>query len=224
MKIFSFYPENIEHVDFQSLIFNSQSSKDLEYDGSIEMTQSILENLISNLIFTIYQDMHIKAHTFNFAREGGGIFSKKQFFSNIWSCFIRENEHLFSMLRQSWRKRHLINLPPPKMALFWGGVSFLEYFHEFLGLGHKKIFVMTLGQSRCFEIVIGQFRPLSAILWIWEIQKIWNFQYFWANLATFFFKIRFWTKLVLESLNMVFLTFFRSWRWFISIFDSLLSF
>ena len=98
------------------------------------------------------------------------------------------------------------------MALFFGGgVSFLEYFHEFLGLGHKKIFGMTLGQSQCFEIIIGQFRPLPTILWIWEIQKIWNFQYFWANLATFFFKIRFWTKLVLESLNMVFLTFFRSW-------------
>ena len=114
--------------------------------------------------------------------------------------------------------------PPPKWPFLGGGVSFLEYFHEFLGLGHKKIFGMTLGQSRCFEIVIGQFRPLPAILWIWEIQKIWNFQYFWAILATFFFKIRFWTKLVLESLNMVFLTFFRSWRWFISIFDSFLSF
>ena len=66
------------------------------------------------------------------------------------------------MLRQSWRKRHLINLPPPpkkKWPFFWGGVSFLEYFHEFLGLGHKKIFGMTLGQRRCFEIIIGQFRP-----------------------------------------------------------------
>ena len=55
----------------------------------------------------------------------------------------------------------------------------------------------------------------SDHLWLWEIQKIWDFQYFWANFATFFFKIRFWKKLVLEPLKMVFLTFFRSWRWFI---------
>ena len=51
-----------------------------------------------------------------------------------------------------------------KNGPFGGGVSFLEYFHEFLGLGHKKIFGMTLGQSRCFEKFIGQFRPLPAIL------------------------------------------------------------
>jgi len=35
----------------------------------------------------------------------------------------------------------------------------LEYFHEFLGLAHKNILVKTLGQSRCFGIIIGQFRP-----------------------------------------------------------------
>ena len=114
------------------------------------------------------------------------------------------------ILRQSWRKRHLI--------------IFLEYFHGFLGLGHEKNFGKTLWQSRCFGIIIGQFRPLPPILSLCEIQKIWDFQYFWANLATFFFKIRFWTKLVLEPLKMFFLTLFRSWRWFISIFDPFVSF
>ena len=132
------------------------------------------------------------------------------------------------MLRQTRRKRHLISSPPPppkkKKWPFLGGVIFLEYFHEFLGLGHKKNFGKTLGQSRCFGIIIGQFRPLPAILWFGEIQKITDFQHFWANLATFFFKIQFWTKLALESLKMIFLTFFRSWRWFILIFDPFWSF
>jgi hypothetical protein len=40
-------------------------------------------------------------------------------------------------------------------------------------------------QAGTFDMLIGQFWP------IFEIQKIWNFQYFWANLATFFFKIGF---------------------------------
>ena len=65
------------------------------------------------------------------------------------------------MLRQSWRKRHLINLSPPsppKKKPFFGG-KFFEIFHEFLGLGHKKPFGKTLGQSRCFGIIIGQFKP-----------------------------------------------------------------
>ena len=36
--------------------------------------------------------------------------------------------------------------PPPKKKAFWGeGVSFLEYFHEFWGLGHKKNIRKTLG-------------------------------------------------------------------------------
>ena len=125
-----------------------------------------------------------------------GVWSKSKISgkqTNYEKKFTARKQANFSrMLRQSWRKRHLINLPPPppKMALLGGG-KFLEYFHEFLGLGHKKIFGMTLGQSQCFEIIIGQFRPLPAILWIWEIQKIWNFQYFWANLATFFSKYDF---------------------------------
>ena len=39
-----------------------------------------------------------------------------------------------------------------------------------------------------FGIQIGRFWLISAILWLFEIQKIWDFQYFWANLATFFFQ------------------------------------
>ena len=58
-------------------------------------------------------------------------------------------------------------------------------------------------------MLIGRFRPIPADLCIFEIQKIWDFQYFWANLATFFFKMRFWAKLVLELLKMFFLRFFR---------------
>ena len=123
---------------------------------------------------------------------------------------------------------NIITPPPPqkKWSFFLGGggVIFLEYFHEFLGLGYKKNFGKTLGQSRCFGIIIGQFRPLPAILWFGEIQKITDFQHFWANLAAFFFKIQFWTKLALESLKMIFLIFFRSWRWFILIFDPFWSF
>ena len=108
---------------------------------------------------------------------------------------------LLLMLRQSWRKRHLINLPPPPQnGPFGGGGKIFGYFHEFLGLEHKKNFGKTLGQSRCFGIIIGRFRPLLAILWLREIQNIWDFHYFWANLATFFFKIQFWPKLVLEPL------------------------
>ena len=70
------------------------------------------------------------------------------------------------MLRQTRRKRHLISPPPKKWPFFFGGGGgdFLEYFHEFLGLGHKKNFGKTLGQSQCFGIIIGQFRPLPAIL------------------------------------------------------------
>ena len=49
-----------------------------------------------------------------------------------------------------------------KRPFFLGGgdgVIFWEYFHELLGLAHKKNFEKTLGQSRCFGTIIGQFRP-----------------------------------------------------------------
>ena len=78
-----------------------------------------------------------------------------------------------------------------------------------------------MGQSQCFGIIIGQFRPLPSILWLCEIQKICDFQFLGANLATCFFKIRFGAKLVLEPLKMVFLILFRSWKWFTSIFELL---
>jgi branched-subunit amino acid transport protein AzlD len=58
------------------------------------------------------------------------------------------------MLRQTRRKRHIIT---PQNVFFFlgGGVMIVEYFHEFLGLGHKTNFWKTLGQSRCFGIIIG---------------------------------------------------------------------
>ena len=126
----------------------------------------------------------------------------------------------YRMLRQSWRKQHLINLPPPppkKKAFFLGGggVSFLEYFHEFWGLEHKTIFGKTLGQSRCFGIIIGQFRNFPPFYDFGKFNKSGIFSIFGQIWQLFFFKIRFWTKLVLKPLKMVFLTFFRSWRWFI---------
>ena len=38
--------------------------------------------------------------------------------------------------------------PTPQNELFfWEGVSFLEYFYEFLGLGHKKILVRLWGHA-----------------------------------------------------------------------------
>ena len=60
-----------------------------------------------------------------------------------------------------------------------------------------------------FDSQFGWFWPISANLWLFEIQKIWDFQYFWANLANFFFKMRFWAKLVLQTLKMDFLRLFR---------------
>jgi hypothetical protein len=61
----------------------------------------------------------------------------------------------------------------------------LDYFHDFLSLGHKNNFGKTLGQSQCFGIIIGQFRPLPAILWLCEIQTIWDFHYFGPNWSHF---------------------------------------
>ena len=42
-----------------------------------------------------------------------------------------------------------------------------------------------------FDRQFGQFWQILVNLWLFEIQKIWDFQYFWANFATFFFKMRF---------------------------------
>ena len=104
--------------------------------------------------------------------------------------------------------------PPPKKMALLGGVSFLEYFHEFLGLGHKKIFGKTLGQSQCFGIIIGQFRPFYEF---GKFKTSGIFSIFGQIWQLLFSKYDFGPNLVLKSLKMVFLTFFRSWRWFISI-------
>jgi hypothetical protein len=45
-----------------------------------------------------------------------------------------------------------------------------------------------LEQAGTFDVFIDQFRLILAILCFCEIQKIWDFQYFWANLATFVFE------------------------------------
>jgi hypothetical protein len=44
-----------------------------------------------------------------------------------------------------------------------------------------------LEQAGTCGIQIARFRLISADLWLFEIQKIRDFQYFWKNLATFFF-------------------------------------
>jgi hypothetical protein len=44
-----------------------------------------------------------------------------------------------------------------------------------------------LGEKTNSGVLWNNYRPISAILCFCEIQKIWDFQYFWANLASFFF-------------------------------------
>ena len=66
-----------------------------------------------------------------------------------------------------------------KGLLGGGRVNFLEYFHEFLGLGHKRNFGKTLGQSRCFGIIIDYFRPFYDFVkfkksGIFTIGQIWQ--------------------------------------------------
>ena len=53
------------------------------------------------------------------------------------------------MLRQSWRKRHLINLHPPsqKKWPFWGGVRFWNIFMNFWVWNTKKILVRLWGKA-----------------------------------------------------------------------------
>ena len=64
------------------------------------------------------------------------------------------------MLRQTRRKRHLISSPPPpKWPFLGGGVIFLEYFHEFLGLGHKKKIWKDFGAKPMFW---NNYRPIPA--------------------------------------------------------------
>jgi hypothetical protein len=88
-------------------------------------------------------------------------------------------------------KQHLIILPPPpEKGFFVCGVAFFEQFHEFLVLGKQKILVMIWSKPKllmCLSADSGYFRPFYAFC---EIQKIWNFEYFLANLVTFFFQMR----------------------------------
>ena len=87
-------------------------------------------------------------------------------------------------------KMTLISSPPP---FFFGGgeVIVLENFHEFLGLGHEKNFGKTLGQSRCFGIIIGQFRPLPAIFDLGKFKKSGIFSIFGQIWRLFFSKYNF---------------------------------
>ena len=52
----------------------------------------------------------------------------------------------------------------------------------------QKNYGKNFEQAGTFDVLIGRFRPIPAILCFFEIQKIWDFQYFWANLATLFFQ------------------------------------
>ena len=106
-------------------------------------------------------------------------------------------------------KRHLIILPPPKGLFLGGGGKVFRISPSFLVLKQKQHFGKSMELAGIFDDQFGRFGPIPANLWLFEIQKICDFQCFWANLATFFFKMRFWAKLVLESLKMVFLRFFR---------------
>ena len=82
---------------------------------------------------------------------------------------------------------------------------FWNIFMNFWVWDTKKIW-KDFGEKPMVWMIIGQFRPFYNFV---KFKKS-EIQYFWANLATFFFKIRFWAKLVLEPLKMVFLTLFRS--------------
>ena len=67
---------------------------------------------------------------------------------------------LFFMLRQSWRKRHLINLPPPpKNGPFWGGGKFFGIFSWIFGFGTQKNFWNDFGVKPMFW---NNYRPIPA--------------------------------------------------------------
>ena len=84
----------------------------------------------------------------------------------FWSVF-----HIFYLARYAASKlaKTTINkfTPHPQNGPFFfggGGGKFFGIFSWIFGVGTQKSFGKTLGQSRCFGIIIGQFRPLSAIL------------------------------------------------------------
>ena len=114
------------------------------------------------------------------------------FYNSRWfpkSCFIVNNIRF---------KRHLIIVPPPKGPFLGGGEHFWDISFNFLsGLRTNLFFGKSIELAGISDRQFGRFGPIPANLWPFEIQKICNFQCFWANLATFFLKMRFWAKLVL---------------------------
>ena len=100
--------------------------------------------------------------------------------------------------------------PPPqkKRPFCGGGGKFFGIFSWIFGFGTQKKIWKDFGAKSMFCN-----------------SKNLGFSVFLGKFGNFFlFKIQFWTKLVLEPLKMVFLIFFKSWRWFTSIFYPFLSF
>jgi hypothetical protein len=75
---------------------------------------------------------------------------------------------------------------------------------NFLVLDRQKNSGQNLKQVGTFDVLIGRFRQIPVILCFCEIQKIWDFHYFWANLVKFFFKMRFWEKIGPRTIKNVF--------------------
>ena len=94
---------------------------------------------------------------------------------------------LLFMLRQSWRKRHLIKSPPPKKKglFFFGGGGCFAIFSWFLGFGTHKKFREDFGAQQMFW---DNYRPISAILWLSEIQKNLGFSVFLGKFGNCFFQ------------------------------------
>jgi hypothetical protein len=57
-----------------------------------------------------------------------------------------------------------------------------------LGLGQQKEFGKTFEQAGTFDVLIGRFQIIPAILCFFEIRKIWHFQYFFGKFGNFFFQ------------------------------------
>ena len=128
-------------------------------------------------------------------------------FSQFFELLCQSNFHAASKPAKTKFNKFT---PPPKKWPFWGVVSFLEYFHEFLGLEHKK----KLDRLWAKPMFWDNYRPIPAtsgyFVTLGNKKKCGIFSIFGQIWQLFFFKIRLWAKLVLEPLKMVFLTFFRS--------------
>ena len=88
------------------------------------------------------------------------------------------------MLRQSWQKRNLISPPPTKKGLFLGEGDCFGIFSWFFGFGAQNNLGKTLGQSRCFGMIISQFRPFYDFVKFKKsgvfslLEKIWQLFFF----------------------------------------------